>query len=129
MAKRDLYSNIGVIAAVVPAVLTATNTSAAIDVRGYNSATVVINTGAIVTAGNFTPKLQESDASGSGFTDVVAADLIGSFPAALAADTAYRVGYKGGKRYLKTVLTLNSGTSIAASAVLVLGHPDLAPVA
>lgn len=128
MAKRDLYSNIGVVAAVAPAVLTATNTSAAIDVRGFQSATVVINAGAIVGAGNFTPKLQESDASGSGYTDVIASDLIGAFPTALAADTAYRVGYKGNKRYLKTVLTLNSGTSIAASAVVVLGHPELAPV-
>lgn len=129
MAKRDLYSNIGIAAAVAPAVLTATNTSAAIDLRGYQSATVVINTGAIAGSGNFTPKLQESDASGSGFTDVAAGDLLGVFPAALAADSAYRVGYKGNKRYLKTVLTLNSGTSIAAGAVVVLGHPELAPVA
>lgn len=129
MAKRDLYSNIGVSLAVSPAVLTATNTSAGIDLRGYQSATVVINTGAIAGAGNFTPKLQESDASGSGFTDVAAADLLGSFPAALAADSAYRVGYKGNKRYLRTVITLNSGTSIAAGAVIVLGHPELAPVA
>jgi hypothetical protein len=130
MAKHDLYNNIGVVTAVEPAVLTATNTSAAIDLRGFESATVVINTGAIAGSGNFTPKLQESNTTTSGdFTDVAAGDLLGSFPAALAASTAYKVGYRGTKRYVRTVLTLNSGTSIAASAVIVRGHAALAPVA
>lgn len=129
MASRDLYDNIGVTLAVSPAVLTATNTSTGIDLVGFEGATVIINTGAIAGAGNFTPKLQESDVSGSGYTDVAAKDLLGSFPSALAADTAYKVGYKGGKRYVRTVITLNSGTSIAAGAVIVKSHPRSAPVA
>lgn len=129
MAKRDLYSNIGVVQAVAPAVLTATNTATGVDLRDFNSATVVINTGAIAGAGNFTPKLQESDEAAANYADVTAADLLGSFPAALAADSVYKVGYKGNKRYVRTVLTLNSGTSIAASAVIVRGHANLAPVA
>lgn len=129
MASRDLYDNIGVTLAVSPAVLTATNTSSGIDLAGFEGATVIINTGAIAGAGNFTPKLQESDVSGSGYTDVAAKDLLGSFPTALAADTAYKVGYKGGKRYVRTVLTLNSGTSIAAGAVIVKSHARSKPVA
>ena len=44
---KDLHSDIGVVAAVVPATLTATNTSAAIDLQGFDSATVIIQTGAI----------------------------------------------------------------------------------
>lgn len=126
---RDLQSNIGVVAAVAPATLTATNTSAAIDLRGFDSACVVINTGAIGAAGNFTPKLTEADASDGDFTDVAASDLVGEFPAALAAASVYKVGYIGNKRFIKTVLTLNSGTNIAAGAVVVLGNPDQAPVA
>lgn len=129
MASKDLYNNIGVTAAVAPAVLTATNTSAAIDLTGFESATVVISTGAIVSSGNFTPKLTHSDTSGGSYTDVTAADLIGSFPTALAADSVYKVGYKGAKPFIKTVLTLNSGTSIAASAVVVKGNARSKPVA
>lgn len=129
MASRDLYDNIGVTLAVSPAVLTATNTSTGIDLAGFEGATVIINTGAIAGAGNFTPKLQESDVSGSGYTDVAAKDLLGSFPSALAADTAYKVGYKGSKRYVRTVITLNSGTSIAAGAVIVKSHARSKPVA
>jgi len=127
---RDLANNIGVVAAVAPAVLTATNTSAAIDLLGFNSAAVVINTGAIVSSGDFTATIEESDTTTSGdFTTVAAADLVGTLPAALAASTVYKVGYTGGKRYIRTVLTKNSGTSIAAGAVVVKGNPGSAPVA
>ena len=126
---KDIYSDLGVEAAVVPATLTATNTSAAIDLQGYNSAMVIINTGAIAGAGNFTPKLTECATSGGTYTDVVAADLNGSFIAVLAASTVYKVGYRGNKRFIKTVLTLNSGTSIVAGAVIVKGDAALNPVA
>lgn len=126
---RDLVSNIGVVSAVAPAVITATNTSAAIDLQGFDSAAVVINTGAIVGSGNFTPKLTECDTSGGTYTDVAAADLLGAFPSALAAASTHKVGYVGRRRFLKTVLTLNSGTSIAASVVVVKGNPASSPVA
>lgn len=126
---KDLYSNVGIEAAVVPATLTATNTSAAIDLQGYDSAMVIINTGAIAGSGNFTPKLTECATSGGTYTDVAAADLNGTFVSALAASTVYKVGYRGSKRYIKTVLTLNSGTSIVAGAVVVKGNPAIGPVA
>lgn len=127
---RDIASNIGVVSAVVPQVLTASNTSAAIDLQGFDAAAVLINTGAIAGSGNFTPKLQESDTTTAGdFTDVVSADLIGAFPAVLAASTAYKVGYVGRKRYVRTILTLNSGTSIAASVQIVKGNAAQRPVA
>ncbi len=127
---RDLANNLGLVQAVAPAVLTATNTSAAIDLLGFNSAMVAINTGAIVASGNFTPKLQESDTTTSGdFTDVVAAELVGTFPAALAAASVVKVGYIGKRRYIRTVITLNSGTSIAAGAVIIKGDAANKPVA
>ncbi|SFD17226.1 hypothetical protein [Salipiger profundus] len=126
---RDIAPNIGVVQAVAPAVLSATNTSAAIDLLGFDSAAVVINTGAIVSSGDFTAKLQESDTTTSGdFTDVAAEHLVGDLPATLEADSVVKQGYIGNKRYIRTVITQNSGTSIAAGAVIVKGHPAEAPV-
>lgn len=128
---RDLVNSIEPAVAVVPQVLSATNTSSEIDLRGYASAVLVLATGAIVSSGDFTAKLQESDTTtGGDFTDVAAADLQGdTLPAALAASTVYKQGYIGNKRYLRTVITKNSGTSIAASAVIERGHPSRAPIA
>lgn len=127
---RDLANNVAAVQAVAPAVLSATNTSAAIDLQGFESAAVIINTGAIVSAGDFTAKLQESDTTtGGDFTDVVAANLVGSFPASLVADSVVKVGYVGSKRYLRTVITKNSGTSIAAGAVILKGNAHSRPVA
>ncbi|MEF2548900.1 hypothetical protein VQ045_17210 [Aurantimonas sp. E1-2-R+4] len=127
---RDIANNIGVVQAVAPAVLSATNTSPAIDLIGFDSAAVIVNSGAIVTAGDFTAKIQESDTTTSGdFTDVAAADLIGTFPATLAADSVVKVGYTGVRRYVRTVLTKNGGTSIAAGVMVVKGHAAGRPVA
>jgi hypothetical protein len=127
---RDLASNLGVTQAVTPAVLAATTKGAAIDLLGFNSALIAITTGAIVGAGNFTAKLQESDTTTDGdFADVDASDLIGALPASLAANATVKQGYVGSKRYVRAVLTLNSGTSIAAGAVAVLGDASSRPVA
>ena len=64
---RDLANNLGAVQAVAPAVLSATNTSDPIDLQGFESAAVVINTGAIVSAGDFTAKLQEAVATEGAF--------------------------------------------------------------
>lgn len=127
---RDTHSDMGLAQAIAPAVLAATTTSAALDLQGFNSATVTINCGAIVSAGNFTAKLQESDTTTSGdFTDVAGADLIGTLPAVLAENSVYKQGYKGAKRYVRVVMTKNSGTSLAVSAMLIRGHASVGPVA
>lgn len=127
---RDHVHNIATVTAVEPAVLTATTTSAALDLLGFDSATVIVNSGAIVSAGDFTAKLQESDTTTSGdFTDVAAAHLLGSLPASLAASSVAKIGYRGFKRYLRVVITKNSGTSIAAGAVLIKGNAADKPVA
>lgn len=128
---RDIYSSLAAEAAITPAVKSAAEDGAAIDLKGFNSALLVVNTGAIVGSGDFSFKLQESDASGSGFTDVVAADLIGTPPATMAASTAYRVGYVGSKRkrYIRISLTKAGGTSIAVGAIAIKGHANLQPLA
>ena len=91
---------------------------------------LVVNTGAIAGDGLYALALQESDTTTDGdFADVADKDLLGSLPAALEATATYKQGYKGTKRYVRAVITKTSGTSIAASAVIVRGHPASAPVA
>lgn len=127
---RDISHNIGVKNALSPAVQAATIKGTAIDTAGFNSVAFVVNTGAIVSAGDFTATLQESDTTTDGdFTNVTAVDQTGAFPASLAADSSVKAGYIGNKRYVRVVLTKNSGTSIAAGAVAVLGHAADRPVA
>lgn len=128
--RKDMHSNLGAVAAIAPAVITANTNGAAIDLQGFDAALVIVNTGAIEAAGDFTAKLQESDTTTSGdFADVGADDLIGAFPASLEATSVVKVGYRGSKRYVRAVITKNGGTSIAASAVIVKGLPAMAPVA
>jgi hypothetical protein len=126
----DLHSKLGFALALAPAVVTDTATSDAIDLQGFSSALAVIATGAIAGSGKFTTKLQHSDTTtGGDFVDVPDGDLLGSLPAELAASTVYKAGYKGSKRYIRTVTTKNSGTSIAASIVITKGHAASSPVA
>ena len=127
---KDLYSAVGLVQSLAPVVLVATNTGSAIDLEGFNSVVVEFSTGAIAGAGNFTAKLQESDTTTSGdFADVAAADLKGALPAVLAAASVYKQGYVGWKRYLRHVITLNSGTSIAAAVTVIKSHAGNATVA
>lgn len=127
---RDISHNLGVKNALSPAVQAATIKGNAIDTNGFNSVAFVVNTGAIVSAGDFTAAMQHSDTTTDGdFSNVAAADQTGSFGASLEADATVKAGYIGNKRYARVVLTKNGGTSIAAGAVAVLGHAADRPVA
>jgi hypothetical protein len=126
---RDLASNIGVFESIRPAVNSAaTVTGQAVNLRGFDSAAAVVSVGAVASSGNVTLKLQDSS-NGSDWDDVVAPNLVGAFPAALVANTAFRVGYIGGKPHLRAFGTLNSGTSVAYSVVIVTGNASQKPVA
>ena len=129
MAMRDLARNLAVLESIRPAVHSAaTVTGETVDTRGFESAMVAITVGAIAGSGNVTPKLQHS-VNDSDWDDVAAADLLGEFPEELVASTTYKVGYRGGRRYLRVFGTLNSGTSVAYAAAVILGHPAQRPVA
>lgn len=129
--RKDSHTNISAVATLVPAVQAATLKGSTVDTKGFSSALLIVNTGAVAGSGVYTLAMQESDTTTDGdFTDVAAADLIGELPDdELAASTVYRQAYIGKKRYLRAVITKGSGTSIAAGAVFVLGMPALAPVA
>lgn len=132
---KDIVSNIGVVTALAPAVLSATTTGAALDLLGFGSAAFVIVTGDIEGDGEFVPTIEESD-DGEEFTEVLHTHLQGELsealeydlPVPLEANSIVKIGYAGFKRYLRLVVAKNSGTSIAASAVLVKGHAAERPV-
>lgn len=126
---RSIEPNIGAVQMIAPVVLTGANTATAVDLKGFESAALVINTGAIVGAGDFSIKLQESDETGGGtFTDVAAEHLTGTVPSTLEENSVYRLGYIGHRRYIRSVVAKDGGTSIALGAVVIKGHPHDAPV-
>lgn len=129
--RKDSHSNVNAVASLVPAVQAATLAGSTVDLKGYSSALLIVNTGAIAGSGLYVMSLEESDTDvNEDFDDVADADTIGTaLPGSLAASTVYRLAYIGKKRYVRAVITKTSGTSIAAGAVFVLGLPHLAPVA
>lgn len=128
--RRDLYSNIGTVLALAPAVQSAATEGPAIDTKAFSSIAIVISSGAVVGSGDFGAKLQESDTTTSGdFTDVAADFVDSNAPATLAASATYKLGYRGHKRYIRLAVTKAGGTSIALGAVAVKGDPQNAPVA
>ncbi|MVA47333.1 hypothetical protein GOZ83_19960 [Agrobacterium vitis] len=132
---KDLHSNISRVVAIGNATLTADNTPAAIDLRGYDSAEVCLDIGVGGITFSGTNKIEfvltHSD-DGTTYTNVADADMLGvsgisngiikALTAAHAAAAVYRYGYKGGKRYLKLLAdfggTHGTGTPIAASVIL-----------
>ncbi len=127
---KDGISGLGLVASLAPAVVTAATKGSHADLQGFNSATLIINTGVVAGDGDYAVAMQHSDTTTDGdFTDVAAGDLLGDLPATLEASSVYKQGYKGSKRYVRAVITKAGGTSIAAGAVFALGHPYDAPVA
>lgn len=116
------------------------NNSALIDRREYSSLTVYLATDAVTDAGaaaGFTMKLQHSDTTvGTDFVDVPAAGLVaglsGATTVSVTLDTADNiiaggVGYVGGKRYVRGVVTGTTGTDAIVNVLAVLGKPHRAP--
>lgn len=127
---KDTYHDTNVVASLVPAVQAATLKGSAVDTRGFGSALMAVTTGAVAGSGDYSLTMQHSDTTTDGdFSNVAAADLLGVVPATLEDSKTYRQGYIGKKRYVRAVITKNSGTSIAAGAVFILSGPAIAPVA
>lgn len=101
-----------------------------IDTKGYHDAKVIVVMGAR-TDGTLTPLVQESDSSGSGFTDVTDDFLLGTEAdaAVSAANGIDSVGVVLTKRYLKVSGVSTSVTSGFTGGIIVeLGAPTHAPV-
>ncbi|MCF4166479.1 hypothetical protein L2U69_12565 [Zavarzinia compransoris] len=124
MTIRDLKSHLAPAHSLAPAVRTGNATGSAVDLRGYDSATVLVHFGAY-TDGSHTPSL-EASVDDDTYEPVTAADLTGDFVAVTAvggANSVQQVGYRGPARYLRAKMTVTGASNGAASAVSVLrGH-------
>ena len=127
---KDTHNTMSPASTLAPAVYAATTKGSTVDLQGFGSAELVVNSGAIAGDGLYDVAIQHSDTTTDGdFIAVPEKYLIGDLPAALAEASTVRQGYVGGKRYVRAVITKQSGTSVAASAVIVRGHPSIAPTA
>lgn len=141
---KDMHSQIKAVTVFGPAVLSADNTPAAIDLAGYEAAELILAIGAGGITFDATNKIEfkltHSD-DNSTYANVADSDMIGvtgitsgiikSLVAAHATATAYRFGYRGGKRYIKLLADFSGthGTGTALSATMILGRPRSGPVA
>lgn len=119
MGLRDAKVHAETLQSLVPAVRTATANGVTVDLQGMKSARIDVQVGAVVAAGNQTAKVQHGEQSdGSDAADVAATDLVGAFTSPLVQDTPQTVSYIGNKRYVRVVITHNSGTSVATGATV-----------
>lgn len=126
---RDLSSNIEVTSVLDPVEVAATATHTGIDLKGFNSASIVISCGADDGTGlgashNLVYELYESG-DGETYTPV-GSDV--SINATGKDESIYKLGYVGGKRYLQLVGTVKGVVKMPVSIVVVKGHPEVAPV-
>jgi hypothetical protein len=133
---RDLHNNILLKNAITPVVVTdnTAQTSAAIDRQGYDAVEFLINLGTLADADTTVAvKLTECDTSGGSYTDVAAADLLGTTTEAgfqFDDDGEVRkLGYVGIKRFVKVVVTPSNNTgNIPLAATAILAKAGLAPI-
>ena len=137
---RDLYHNVLATQVLSPATVTTAQTSSAIDMQGYNSASVVFaigHSGDTLSGSLFwTLKLQHSDSSGSGYSDTATTDINAGVATIVidgstnADSAAYSFGYIGGKRYLKAVATPTGSVSsgVPVGIIALRGTPAYKPV-
>ena len=127
---KDLNNHLDVLASIGPAVYTTSQNGTGVDLRGFDGAVCVFESGTVDNADadeTYTPKVQESD-DNSVFTDIAVADLEGTL-GPMVDDEIQHVGYKGSKRYIRTVMTLAGTTpSFAGRASVIRGIPHRAPV-
>lgn len=124
MSNRDFVSSIDVASTILPAAdRTVDVTGSTVDLRGADAAAAIVHYG-VITDGGFTAKLEESD-NDSDWTDVAAADQVGSFTEALAAsdETTQSVSYIGNKRYIRVYIEETSaGTTGGEFSAVIVKH-------
>lgn len=134
--NRELEGNISPVYALDTQTISTNTTTAGneIDTQGFDSLTLLPFTG-VLTDGDYTLLIEETDESGSGYTAVADDDLTVTEASVSFTDDAddnvvNKIGYIGSKRFVK-VSIVSTGTSSGAilGCLAVLGHPSIAPVA
>ncbi|ATN34114.1 hypothetical protein ACO34A_09880 [Rhizobium sp. ACO-34A] len=141
---KDIFHDLGLAIAIPSATYAADNAPDAIDLRGFNSALIslAIGVGGITFSGaNKIEFVLTHSNDGATFEPVTTDDVQGitvasggiikALVAAHAAATVSKIGYVGARRYLKLLADFSGthGTGTPISAVVIKGHPSIAPVA
>lgn len=141
---RDLARIVSPAYTLPPVVRNADANGTGVDLRGFDSAAVILmpGIGGITFDGTnkIEFKIEESD-DNSAFTAVAQADVLGAtvatggifrtLDAAHAAATITEISYIGAKRYVRVVADFSGthGTGTPIAAIVVRGHAAYAPVA
>ena len=139
---KDIHSNMNFAVVIDPAVYSADTTPVVIDLKGINAAELILAIGVGGISFNGTNKIEfvltHSD-DGTTYTNVTDADLRGvsgvsngiikSLTAAKAAADVTKIGYVGGKKWLKLLADFSGthGTGTPIDAILIKGNPRFTP--
>lgn len=136
---RDLANNVSAVASIAPVVGSSDTNGTGVDLQGFESATIMVNTGVegdtLSGSVKVDFKLEDSDdditytavTSATAVTDgtVDASGIFLTLDANGETPQVTTIGYVGGKRYVRVVAdftgTHSSGTPIAATVIK--GHP------
>ena len=122
MPTRELVHSLACKDLLADASVSIATTTTYLDTQNYDAATFLITAGATAPAPT-SIVMEESDASGSGYTTVAAAEVIGAADiASWAVSKTFRLGYVGTKRYARLVITPNGATTVGVKGLL--GLPD-----
>ena len=128
---KDLKNNLSTLNALDAATI-ATDTTTngiAIDTQGYESGVMNLRVGTF-SDGTYTLGVEESDASGSGYTDIPAARIVGTALALAGANEHDSIGFVANKRYVRaTILSASTSSGADITASCSLGAPNQGPVA
>ncbi len=148
MAIRDLHNQIKASRALSPVAAAPTGTTAMVtqilDTAGFESHELLVITGSIADVDvTFTGLLEEGDDSAlADNTTVAAGDMIGVENGTITAGSAVtgstpgfaddnkvlKLGYKGGKRYIRYTFTPAANTGdICVAMIWLQSHPKTAP--
>lgn len=139
MSRRDSASLLHFVPLITPKAAGTDNTpivSSIIDTRGYNSCTLVLETG-VNTDADATFSVLVEDGEAANLSDKATVDakfLVGTlaqagFTAANDDNKCRKIGYVGSKRYVRVTVTpaANDSGNIFLAGMAVLGHPANAP--
>ena len=127
MPARSMTDKVGVAFLTSPVAITATDTSLYFDTKGWEEVEIIINetSTAVDSSHYYTPTLQSSTASGSGFA--TSTEYQGTTLASQTTNTSTvrHIGYTGTERYIKVVMTETGTTAASTIAVTVIASRPL----
>lgn len=121
MSYKDIFNNVSMFQSLAPAARTNGTVDGAATDRQFSDSLMAIIDFGLWTDGVHTIKLQHSDDNVT-FEDVPAAELQGTSPVVVDANTEdnmiYKIGYLGIKRYVRATTTVSGATTGAIYGVV-----------